>query len=75
MTDNDSLSSEFQLGKNELKTRHYVILHAFLRQTFLLPAEIWYSGARASLRHVICHHLNVEKSALRPVVMIRRSMS
>ena len=37
-----------------LKTRHYVILHVFLRHTFLLAVEL---GTRASLRHVVRHRL------------------
>ena len=36
-------SSEFQRGEGRFKTRHYVILHVFLRHTFLLPVEIRYT--------------------------------
>ena len=30
-------------GSDRFKTRHYVILHVFLRHTFLLPVEIGYT--------------------------------
>ena len=36
-------SSEFQRGEIRFKTRHYVILHVFLRYTILLPVEIRYT--------------------------------
>ena len=36
-------SSEFKRGEGRFKTRHYVILHEFLRHTFLLPVEIRYT--------------------------------
>ena len=46
-------SSEFQLGEGRFKTRHYVILlHVFLRHTFLLPFEIRYTCLTEAL---VCH--------------------
>ena len=36
-------SSEFQRGEDRFKTRHYVILHVYLRHIFLLPVETRYT--------------------------------
>ena len=47
-------SSEFQRGEGRFKTRHYVILHVFLRHTFLLPVEIRNSCLTEAR---VCHHL------------------
>ena len=53
-------SSEFQRGEGRFKTRHYVILHVFLRHTFLRPVEI----KNSCLSEALVPNLNGEKKSM-----------